>query len=145
MDDRPVNSIALVHEPVKQNLRSVHAGVTVRLGCARLLWWICVNSVEIAALAAGFTTGRNHYARWAYWRMAERVGVVPTPAIGYTYLTHFTLRPIRQKRPKRQTEVHGGYTDHCPADISGLTARSPNTRFVAPELSPPIIPEKTPA
>src|SRR6267154_1768923 len=78
MDDRPVNSIALVHEPVKQNLRSVHAGVTVRLGCARLLWRICVNSVEIAALAAGFTTGRNHCARWAYWRMAERVGLYPT-------------------------------------------------------------------
>src|ERR1700704_2417447 len=34
MDDRPVNSIALVHEPVKQNLRSVHAGVNVRPGCA---------------------------------------------------------------------------------------------------------------
>src|SRR6267143_5524207 len=102
MDDRPVNSIALVHEPVKQNLRSVHAGVTVRLGCARLLWWICVNSVEIAALAAGFTTGTNHCARWAYWRMAERVGVEPTSPV----LPGYPLS--RRALSTTQTPLRGG-------------------------------------
>src|SRR6266566_8702346 len=81
MDDRPVNSIALVHEPVKQNIRSVYAGVTVRPDFPRLFWWFCTNSVEIAALAARFTTGGNCCARWAYWRMAERVGVEPTSPV----------------------------------------------------------------
>src|SRR5467141_4364636 len=81
MDDRPVNSIAPLHEPVKQNIRSVYAGVTVRPDFPRLFWWICTNSVEIAALAARFTTGGNRCARWAYWRMAERVGVEPTSPV----------------------------------------------------------------
>src|ERR1700694_4556751 len=49
--------------------------------------------------------------------MAERVGFEPTAAIGYTQVTHFTLRPIRQKRPKRQTEVHRRYTEHCRANV----------------------------
>jgi hypothetical protein len=43
--------------------------------------------------------------------LEARVGFEPATAIGHTLLTHFTLRPIRQKRPKRQSEVHGGYTE----------------------------------
>ena len=64
---------------------------------ARLLWRICANSVEIAALAAGFTTGRNHCARWAYWRMAERVGFDPLNAEPRTAL-HGLVRTQETKR-----------------------------------------------
>src|SRR6266576_127757 len=96
MDDRPVNSIALVHEPVKQNIRSVYAGVTVRPDFPRLFWWICTNSVEIAALASRFTTGGNRCARWAYWRMAERVGFDSLNAEPCTAL-HGFVRPQETK------------------------------------------------
>ena len=56
------------------------------------------------------------------------MGVEPASTIEDTQLTHFMLRPIRQKRPKCQTEVHGGYTEHCAADASGLSAPWPNAR-----------------
>jgi hypothetical protein len=47
-------------------------------------------------------------------RVVEVGGVALRRSTETTQLTHFTLRPMRQKRPKRQTEVHGGYTEHFP-------------------------------
>src|SRR6266550_1201850 len=70
-----------------------------KLLCARavprLLWRICVNSVEIAALAAGFSTRGNHCARWAYWKMAERVGLYPTQfVVGTRWDAFFRYRNL---------------------------------------------------
>src|ERR1700676_805025 len=52
---------------------------------------------------------RHLTKRFRIWRRGW--DLTPPAAIEYTQLTHFALRPIRQKRPKRQTEVHGRYTE----------------------------------
>src|SRR3981189_2277930 len=77
-------------DPSMQELMCVRA-------VPRLLWRICVNSVEIVALAAGFSTRGNHCARWAYLKMAERVGFDPLNAEPRTAL-HGLVRTQKTKR-----------------------------------------------
>ena len=44
-------------------------------------------------------------------KLVEAGGVALHRSTETTQLIHFTLRSIRQKRPKRQSGVHGGYTE----------------------------------